>query len=55
MKLTRRLSVSLPANQLKEMERTAKKENRTVSELIRELYRRYISEEARHEFGRALE
>jgi DNA transposition AAA+ family ATPase len=37
------------------MERTAKKENRTISELIRELYRRYVSDEARREFGRALE
>jgi len=37
------------------MERTAKKENRTMSELIRELYRRYVSDEARREFGRALE
>jgi Arc/MetJ-type ribon-helix-helix transcriptional regulator len=48
------LSVSLPPNQLKEMKRTAKKENRTMSELIRELYRRYTSDEARREFGRAL-
>ncbi|HLG96057.1 MAG TPA: hypothetical protein VKX49_07075 [Bryobacteraceae bacterium] len=37
------------------MERTAKKENRTMSELIRELYQRYVSDEARREFGRALE
>jgi hypothetical protein len=37
------------------MERTAKKENRTMSELVRELYRRYVSDEARREFGRALE
>jgi hypothetical protein len=49
------LSVSLPPKQLKDMERTAKEENRTMSELIRELYLRYISDEARREFGRALE
>jgi Arc/MetJ-type ribon-helix-helix transcriptional regulator len=54
MRTTKTLSVSLPPNQLKEMERTAKRENRTMSELIRELYRRYVSDEARREFGRAL-
>jgi len=54
MRTTKTLSVSLPPNQLKEMERTAKKENRTMSELVRELYRRYTSDEARREFGRAL-
>ena len=37
------------------MERTAKKENRTMSELVRELYRRYVADEPRREFGRALE
>jgi Arc/MetJ-type ribon-helix-helix transcriptional regulator len=55
MRTTTTLSVSLPPNQLKDMERTAKKENRTMSELVRELYRRYVSDEARREFGRALE
>jgi len=55
MRNTKTLSVSLPPKQLKAMERTAKKENRTMSELIRELYRRYVSDEARREFGRALE
>jgi metal-responsive CopG/Arc/MetJ family transcriptional regulator len=54
MRTTKTLSVSLPPNQLKEMERTARKENRTMSELIRELYRRYVSDEARREFGRSL-
>jgi len=37
------------------MERTAKKENCTMSGLIRELYRRYVAGEARNEFGRALD
>ena len=55
MRTTKTLSVSLSPNQLKEMERTAKRENRTMSELIRELYRRYVSDEARREFDRALE
>ena len=55
MRTTRTLSVSLPPSQLKDMERTARKENRTMSELVRELYRRYVSDEARREFGRALE
>lgn len=55
MRTTKTLSVSLPPNQLRDMERTARKENRTMSELIRELYRRYKSDEARQAFGRALE
>jgi hypothetical protein len=33
------------------MERLAKKENRTISKLVHEPYRRYISDEARLEFG----
>jgi hypothetical protein len=37
------------------MERTAKKENRTMSEFVRELYRYYVSDQSRREFGRALE
>jgi len=49
------LSVSIPPNQFREMERTAKKEKRTMSELVRELYRRYVSDAARREFGHALE
>ena len=55
MRTTKTLSVSMPPNQFKDMERTAKKENRTMSELVRELYRRYVSDEARRQFGRALE
>jgi len=37
------------------MERTAKKENRAMSELIRESYRRHVAEDARRKFGRSLE
>ena len=49
------VSVSLPLNELREMERIARKQKRTISELVRELYRRYVSDEARRDFGRALE
>lgn len=45
---------ALPPDQLRDMERTAKKENRTMSELVRELYRRYVADQARQEFGRTL-
>lgn len=55
MRTTKTVSISLPPNQLRQMERTAKKENRTMSELVRELYRRYQSEEARRDFGRVLQ
>ena len=55
MRSTKTLSVSIPPSQLKDMEQTAKKENRTMSELIRELYRRYVADEGRREFARALE
>ncbi len=54
MRTTKTLSISLPPNQLKAMERTAKKENRTMSELVRESYRRYVEDEPRREFGRVL-
>jgi len=37
-------SFSLPPAQLKEVEARAKKENRTMSELIREALRRYLYE-----------
>src|SRR5437762_14142316 len=37
-------SFSLPPAQLKEIEARAKKENRTLSELIREALRRYLYE-----------
>lgn len=41
MRTTKTLSISLPPAQLKEMEKLAKKENRTMSELVRESFRRY--------------
>jgi Arc/MetJ-type ribon-helix-helix transcriptional regulator len=44
---TKTVSISLPPRQIKEMERIAKKENRTMSELLREAFRRYVQPQAR--------
>jgi|HubBroStandDraft_1064217.scaffolds.fasta_scaffold20587_6 hypothetical protein len=55
MRTAKTLSVSLPLSQLRDMERTARKQNRTMSDLVGELYRRYVSDEARREFARAIE
>jgi Arc/MetJ-type ribon-helix-helix transcriptional regulator len=44
MRTTRTLSISLPPAQFKDMEKLAKRENRTMSELIREALRRYQAE-----------
>jgi metal-responsive CopG/Arc/MetJ family transcriptional regulator len=41
MRTSKTLSISLPPAQLKQVERLAKKENRTLSELIREAIRQY--------------
>jgi Arc/MetJ-type ribon-helix-helix transcriptional regulator len=41
MRISKTLSVSLPPAQLKQAERLARKENRTMSELIREALRQY--------------
>jgi metal-responsive CopG/Arc/MetJ family transcriptional regulator len=41
MRTTKVLSVSLPPAQLKRVERMAKRENRTLSELVREALRHY--------------
>jgi Arc/MetJ-type ribon-helix-helix transcriptional regulator len=41
MRTSRTLSVSMPPAQLRQVERLAKKENRTLSELVREALRRY--------------
>lgn len=40
MRTTKNLTISLPPAMLREMERVAKRENRTLSELIRENFRR---------------
>jgi metal-responsive CopG/Arc/MetJ family transcriptional regulator len=41
MRTSKTVSVSMPPTQLKQVERLAKKENRTMSELIREALRQY--------------
>src|SRR5437762_2218204 len=41
MRTTKSLTISLPPAQLRDMEKTAKRENRTLSELVRESFRRY--------------
>jgi hypothetical protein len=41
MRTTKNLTVSLPPAIKRDMERTAKKENRTMSELVRETWRHY--------------
>src|SRR5690349_13000270 len=41
MRTTKNLTVSLPPAIKRDMERTAKKENRTLSELVRETWRHY--------------
>ena len=44
MRTTRTWTVSLPPNLIREAERTAKEEDRTKSELVREALRVYIEE-----------
>ena len=44
MRTTKLLTISILPDFLKEVERIAKKENRTKSELIREALRRYIED-----------
>ena len=46
MRTSKTISISLPPGQLRQMERVAKKENRTMSELMREAFRRYVQAEA---------
>jgi predicted DNA-binding protein len=41
MRISKTISVSLPPEQLKRTERLAKRENRTLSELVREALRQY--------------
>ena len=45
MRTTKNLTVSLPPAMLRDMERTARRENRTLSELVRENFRRSQVEE----------
>jgi predicted transcriptional regulator len=56
MRTTKTLSISLSPAQLKDVEKLAKKEHRTLSELIREALRRYQIEremDAVNAYGRA--
>ncbi len=41
MRTSRTLSISMPPTQLKQVESLARKENRTMSELVREALRQY--------------
>ena len=58
MRTTKTISVSMPPAQLKEAEKLAKRENRTMSELVREALRRYqrerLQEEARTSLAAAM-
>src|SRR5688572_24479574 len=45
MRTTKSVTISLPPAQLKQAERLAKQENRTMSELFREALRRYQQQE----------
>jgi CopG family transcriptional regulator / antitoxin EndoAI len=44
LRLTKLISISIMPDFLREVEKVAKEENRTKSELIREALRRYIAE-----------
>ncbi len=44
MRITKTWTISLPTQLDKEAERTAREENRTKSELVREALRRYLDE-----------
>ena len=46
MRTTRNVTISVPPQQYREMERMARRENRTMSELMRESFRRYQLAEA---------
>src|SRR5436853_7854305 len=47
MRKTKIYSITMPPDMAKQAERLAKKENRTMSELMREAFRRYVSDNAR--------
>jgi metal-responsive CopG/Arc/MetJ family transcriptional regulator len=47
MRISKTLSISMPPAQYREMEKLAKKENRTLSELVREALRQYHEGRAR--------
>src|SRR5882724_6141557 len=47
MRTTKVYSITMPPDMAKQAERLAKKENRTMSELMREAFRRYVSDSTR--------
>lgn len=53
MRTTETISISLPSKQLKSAERLAKKQNRTMSELVREGLRRLEQEDEQQRPSRA--
>ena len=50
MRTSKTVSISLPPTQLKEAERMAKKQNRTMSELFREAFRTYQEQEVTKQY-----
>jgi len=54
MRTTKTLSISMPPRQFQEMEKLARKENRTLSELVREALRRYQQRRRLEEAGLTL-
>jgi metal-responsive CopG/Arc/MetJ family transcriptional regulator len=49
MRTSKTISISMPPAQLRQAERLAKKQNRTMSELMREAFRHYAETAARRE------
>jgi predicted DNA-binding protein len=49
MRTTKVYSITMPPNLAKQAERLARKENRTMSELMREAFRRYAQDTARQQ------
>jgi metal-responsive CopG/Arc/MetJ family transcriptional regulator len=49
MRTSKTISISMPPAQLRQAERLAKKQNRTMSELMREAFRHYAETTARRE------
>jgi len=54
MRTTKTLSISIGAAQLRQAERLAREESRTMSELFREALRRYQEQRSREDTGKAL-
>ncbi len=54
MRTTRTVSISINPAQLRQVERLAREENRTMSELVREALRQYHEQKSREDAGSAL-